>query len=239
MPNDVPVIITNLLDLDNRNLLALNDSAEMFEAILISLNSLPMSLFFNTGPRSTGKHQNRWVPVEVGADTLTSENDLEVRPSHLLYRYSPEDGDSQFSIFIVNEFISHETTFSLQSATEGTIYTVEPSGSSADRLDRANFTSTCIVIERAASLDCPGFQKGACFYVQPKPKADSRTKFLRSHSVETPVLDLTFNCPIRLRKSSIRELSGADREQVHLLERINSRCDLRIHYGALCLPEIS
>lgn len=240
MPNDVPIIITNLLDLDNRNLLTYHDSAEMFQAILISLISLPMSLFFNTGPRRNGKHQNRWVPVKVGADTLASENCLIVRPSHLLYQHPPKDEDCHLSIFIVNEFVSLDTTICLNSATDATIYTVEPSVSSADQLDRGDFTSTCIIIEEAvfSSPDCPGLQKGACFYVQTKQKADTRTTPLWFQSVEDSALDLTFNCPIRLKKSSGRELSGADQEQAYLLNRINGRCDLRIHYGSLGFTEI-
>jgi hypothetical protein len=111
MPNDLPVIITNTLDLDNRNILTYHDTAEMFQAILVSLTRLLMSLFFNTGPRKDGKHQNRWVPVKIGADTLASDDSLVVQFDHLLYRHVPESIPPDFSIFVINEIVSWNSTF--------------------------------------------------------------------------------------------------------------------------------
>lgn len=199
-----------------------------------------MSLFFNTGPRRNGKHKNRWVPVQVSADTLASRNCLKVHSNHLSYRHAPENNVSDLSVYIVDEFIFLNTEVILHSETEDTVYTVELSSSSVDQLDKERFTSTCVIIESTASPDCPGLRKGACFYVQPKQRSDSRMGASgRNDIVETSVLDLTFNCPIRLWKSLSSEVPGAGQEQVYGLNRINGARDIRIHYGLLFPSETS
>ncbi|KAF2011119.1 hypothetical protein BU24DRAFT_472277 [Aaosphaeria arxii CBS 175.79] len=236
MSNDLPIIITNILDLDNRNLLTYHDTADMFQAILLSLKRLPMSLFFNTGPRKSGNHQNRWVPIKIGADTLALENQLVVRRNHLLYRHRAEDTCSNLSVFTINKILSLKSTVYLHSASENVFYTAELPGDSADPLDTEGYTSTCVIIENVISPSDPDVRKGACFYARPKRKIDyrrglrGRRLFCSRGYVETPGLELTFLYPIRLRKSGIDTLQTVNQERILLLNSIDE-CDIKINYG--------
>jgi len=85
MSRDVPVIMINIMDLDHGNLLAYHDAGQMFQAVMLSLSQLPLSIFFNIGPKHDphGNHQNRRVLVQISADTLVADNFLTVYPSYL------------------------------------------------------------------------------------------------------------------------------------------------------------
>ncbi|PPJ59700.1 hypothetical protein CBER1_10541 [Cercospora berteroae] len=72
-PGDVPLIIANLLNLDVDDLLSCSLPEERFQAILLSLDTLPLSLFSNTGPRyheQTATPDKAWIPTAIGSEML-------------------------------------------------------------------------------------------------------------------------------------------------------------------------
>lgn len=81
---DIPVLITNMLDLENGDLLT-GETHEKFQAILLSLDKIPLPLFFNMGLRHApyGDHQNRWIPVGISTAVLSDMCSLSVFPSRV------------------------------------------------------------------------------------------------------------------------------------------------------------
>ncbi|KAF9692830.1 hypothetical protein EKO04_008976 [Ascochyta lentis] len=70
MPEDLHVIIANLLDFNADRIMDIPTREERMRAIILSFESLPVSLFWNTGPKwhdvtdyAVGGN-NRWIPIE-------------------------------------------------------------------------------------------------------------------------------------------------------------------------------
>jgi hypothetical protein len=77
-PQDLHVIIANLLDFNADSIMNIPTSEERMRAMLLSFDSLPVSLFWNTGPKWCGgrgmgndKH-NQWIPIEPSKSELTA-----------------------------------------------------------------------------------------------------------------------------------------------------------------------
>ena len=108
---DLPFIITNILDLDARALFRLRDVREMFRAILLSLTQVPLSLFLNTGARyaTHAGVDEAWLPTGIGDFVLQSGGLLDVKSSHFLYRCrgveSPET--SKTRIYVTDDILLH------------------------------------------------------------------------------------------------------------------------------------
>ena len=75
-PNDIPLMVANILDFETQDLHQHKGAEEMFLRIILSLGVVPLTIFFNTGPRQdqSGSHQNRWVPLKISTSTLTSDH---------------------------------------------------------------------------------------------------------------------------------------------------------------------
>lgn len=75
MPEDLHVIIANLLDFNADGIMQLPSREERMKAMILSFELLPVSLFWNTGPRwfdHTGAaSNNRWIPVEPSKSELS------------------------------------------------------------------------------------------------------------------------------------------------------------------------
>ncbi|MCJ1262299.1 hypothetical protein MMC22_002169 [Lobaria immixta] len=241
MPSDVPLIITNILHFENRELLKSHEDGEMFQYIILSLDRPPLSIFFNTGPRQDqgGNHQNRWVPVKIGTDTLTSNDPLTVCPSHLLYKYADQHSSGGTSIYTIDAILSLKSKVYLRSENEGIVYAVEPSNSSADQFDTEGFTSTCVIVENVDLPEWSGVKRGACFYVRDnneiKPQGSRHWwhQALRLNPIVLPGVDMTFYCPRRLQQVVHSEHLTLDKRNIYNLNSVKTTCDFRINYDPL------
>ena len=132
------MIITNIIGLENRGLLRYQEAGDMFQAILLSLDRLPLSIFFNTGPRQdqNGNHQNRWGPTKIDADTLASHGPfLKVHHSFLWFEYSDRDSGQQILVYTVDTIIQLGSEIDLHSESEGILFTVNSRVSGTNSLD--------------------------------------------------------------------------------------------------------
>ena len=71
---------------------------KLFQSIILSLDSVPLSLFFNSGPKvnGSGNHFNRWVPLKSSKDLMTQRHCLTRKKSHFVYKYTfDENKDSE------------------------------------------------------------------------------------------------------------------------------------------------
>ncbi|KAL9109325.1 MAG: hypothetical protein Q9227_006080 [Pyrenula ochraceoflavens] len=167
-PCDVPMINTNILDFESLGFLRYHEAGDMFQAILLSLERIPLSIFFNTGLRQdpNGNHRNRWVPIEVGADTLASHLPLlKVHPSFVSLEYSDQGGADQISIYTVDTVTQLRSMMSLHSASEGLVFIADSHALGTDSLDTRGHTYSCIIVEKAATPDSRGGKRGAYFHV--------------------------------------------------------------------------
>jgi hypothetical protein len=166
---NVPLIMTNMLNLGNRGLLDFDNASQMFQTILLSLNAIPVSIFFNTGPRhdQEGHHQNRWVPIKIGSFGLASCSPrLTIRPTYLEYAHSYETEIQEIRVYTTNTILPLKTkTYTHFQGIPG-ICAIEPIISINDEFDTLNFTGTCFIIERANRCNDGVFLRGACFYIR-------------------------------------------------------------------------
>lgn len=241
MPSDVPLIITNLLDLESRELFRNGGHGDVLQHIVLSLKCLPLSIFFNNWPRKdqNGNHQNRWVPVEDSKDRLTMDHVTKVRPSDILY---PHRGGG-VSAYNVNAIVSLESKTYLFSESEGICcYTVEPSVSSTDHFDTEGFTSICIMVENTGLPESSGTKHGACLFVQDptgiKPPSvwhwcEQVLQNLRSFPMRIvpPGGEMTFICPIQLQEIFDRECLIRDPNHTYAINPVKAPHDIRINYG--------
>ncbi|KAI1323149.1 hypothetical protein F5Y16DRAFT_384553 [Xylariaceae sp. FL0255] len=214
-PEDIHFILTNILSLNNQPLFQHDESHERFQLILLSLQQLPISIFFNTGKRHDpeGNHNNRWIPREIGSDTLLSSGSVSVCPTHLSC-LSDEDESSPptrpYGFFTVDEIIPFQATTHLFCG--GATFETGPARSTSDRLNMENFTTTYVLMDLGPPLPYDERERrAACFYA-------------------SLFGNLTFVCPLRLRKLPSHEPKLYESYSLRLVRRPDR---LRITYDPL------
>ena len=250
MPSDIPFIITNILDMENIELLKYHEPGEVFKAIILSLDVVPLSIFFNTGPKhdQDGDHRNRWVPEKVGTDTMEPGPFMYVHPTYFFYEHLGQGSTREISAYSIATIIELDSKTNLYLEDEDAIYYADICRSATDRLDLERFNSTCAILRKQESSRELGVKRGACFYFREddEDETGSGPRWWRQalnlvccgccgpDPNKIPEIDLTFNCPIRLQRvtSSSETLLEASRK-IHKLRLIKTRADLRILHGTL------
>jgi hypothetical protein len=196
MANDVPLIMTNMLNLSNRGLLDLDEAGHMCQTILLSLDRVPISNFFNTGPRQgqDDHHLNRWIPTKIGSFGLAkSQEFLTIQPSYLECAYSSQAEGRDVMVYTTESILPLKVKTYISHGSQDSVYTVRPSVSNSDRFSTVDFTRTYLIIEQSNPCSHEDFLRGVCFYVQDSPEK-------RSKNTELLNWDMTFYCPVRVRK---------------------------------------
>lgn len=241
MANDVPLIMTNMLNLGNRGLLDLDNAGQMLQVIMLSLDRLPISVFFNTGPRhdQDGSHHNRWIPTKIDQSGFASPGgSLKVRSSHLEYAYSHSAQDRNIMMYTTTSLPAFKSETCLSVGSPDNIYVVQPSAAIGDRFDKKNIISTCLLIEHWNSHSHEDLLRGAAFYVHDcavfQEKGYRRAwrwlSQLKAANTESPNLEVTVYCPLRLRKVAASEQTALDKSRSYALD-VSDFCNLRVNYG--------
>ncbi|QDS76391.1 hypothetical protein FKW77_003740 [Venturia effusa] len=162
---DVPVILTNMLNLDNGGLLTLRTTRERFQVILLSLEKIPLSLFFNEALRHdrSDRSQNRWIPEQVNLLDLSIKKSLSVFKSHVSYIHKGNKSKDGISIYIIDAVIPLDSEIRVLCDNDSTFYVIGPTFSNLDQLITEGFSSTCIMVGASLSTEA---LRGACFYVR-------------------------------------------------------------------------
>lgn len=238
LPSDVPSILANILHVQHTGLLKHRERGYMFLAIIASLSSVPLSLFFNRGPKQDRGHIfNRWVPDRVGADTLTSYPVASVHEGYFLYEHLKPGIPSSVSVHRTAKLIGSNIRTQVYLTYEDAVYAVQFQVPREDQLNLTNYASRYFVTEAEDPGEVSGDRRGACFYSEEGSESQAEnepgrfTRLLRLMSIsEVPKICLTFNCAVRLQRVTSEDTLLEIRNTVHM-HRVINRTDLRIRYG--------
>ena len=104
---DLCFILANLLGVKCSHLLKFENPEERLQILIFSLRKISLSLFFNTGRRYNPNqyHYNRWVPMELSRDLLTSKTMLNFKRASLMLNALEYGEHRDISVYTVHEII--------------------------------------------------------------------------------------------------------------------------------------
>jgi hypothetical protein len=206
-------------------------------------------------------HQNRWVPTRLSNASLLATPKLnpplfDVGWSDLEFqRCSCELANHEDIVLYTTKVVlpfCAQTYVSLGNPED--VYVVEPSVSTSDCFRSEAFSFTCLIVERNAGSHQ---LRGACFYAEDSAQFDRMSiadlhdhllgfsivhvlqnldfpafaRSLRHLSMKWLIWDVTFCCPLRLRRAAANELMALDPTTLHALECAGNPYKLRVRYG--------
>ncbi|KAF2621805.1 hypothetical protein BU25DRAFT_415814 [Macroventuria anomochaeta] len=233
MPEDLHVIIANLLDFNADSIMSLPTREERMRVMILSFDTLPVSLFWNTGPkwrdsRSAGAGGNNdWIPVEPSKSELSLTPVMKVSAGWLDLELGPGPTGSVPRAQILglreNEVsISGQSSFLCAGLSE-LVYHVALLDAQRDE-DRVADCSVpgeaphYLIIEKNPTLLSPTSSiRGALFRRWPSQSPDRDS-----------VVQLSYCCPVTLRPLS-RNLS---RGELHAVaEVLDPHTQVAVKYG--------
>ena len=186
---------------------------------MFSFESLPFSLFYNTGQRhmQNRNHFNRWLPASLSQSLLTPfplvtfvDDELVLHKRNL---------SKSTLAYIVEEIVPKSGEYHIRLKGEDKVCLIRPRCDANDELDVRSFQSTCIIIENR--FDYPGQRvRGACFYVS-SLKESTRT---RPYTYE---VHLVFHCPVDIEYIQ----GGATSQTAYDAWEVRPWCKVVIKYG--------
>lgn len=169
MGADLPLIMSNILGLQSAGLLNFETPEEMYFSIFLAGKSLPLSLMFNDGPRynPTDNHRNRWLPISISANILTSVCQLQITHAHLSTCITGADKKT-LSFYWTDTVLPWRTNQYLKD-TSGNVFLLDESlDLDDDNFATDGYCGTCFIIERSSRKAGSKILRGACFYVRDK-----------------------------------------------------------------------
>lgn len=215
---DIYAIMASVLGFSPEKIMNLQNNAERLQVLLFSLPYLPMSLFFNTGPRhkQAEVHNNRWVPEDIGNCMLHEGGTMSFTDEglHLNLRDRPD-------IYLVAGPSSHDITFHVSTQSEA-IYEVKLFHEYSQGNDtlRSKYKYICIFVENSLSGDAQ-HTRGALFRILRTDGDECAPP--ESHEA----LDLIFDCPIDIfrTRQTRRDLDIKD------ITKIEHTTKIIVRYG--------
>jgi len=129
MPEDLHVIIANLLDFNADKIMEIPTREERMRAMLLSFKLLPVSLFWNNGPRWIDENNdcNHWVPIEPSKSPLTMTPVMQVTAEWLKLDFDTgvEHAASKAQVILVRgAHVAGQTSFLLLDSQTSAHYNV-------------------------------------------------------------------------------------------------------------------
>ncbi|KAF2145871.1 uncharacterized protein K452DRAFT_304894 [Aplosporella prunicola CBS 121167] len=237
MADDIHVIIANLLDFHADTVMSYHDRQHRMEAMVLSFQLLPFSLFYNTGPKydQHRQHRNRWVPVEPSKCYLTTSPTVKQCPEAAVLELV--DVAKELKVFLVED-LDGTKSFNIHSQKKGVTYSIQPQ-TTVDGEDLFFKGTKCIVLENSG-FDSGNMKiRGACFRVT---QHDGAENCRANEDALIGNLRLVFEFPIEAHRlearehlSNILEIDGPVLEEYEAFV-VSSSCRILIEYGFQCLP---
>ena len=227
MPEDLHVIIANLLDFNADRIMDIELREERMRAMILSFDTLPVSLFWNAGPKwSDGSHtdtgsNNRWIPSEPSKSELTMAPVMTVTAEWLEMILGPKSGAQVFSLHENGVGIFEQSSF-LCSGLSEQVYDVTLLDAQSDAKQAARYSvlpnaSHYLIVESSKPPSSPTLTKGALF-----------RRLLSESTDKDGVLRLSYCCPVSLRALG-RDLSLDERHAI--AESMDTGITVAVKYG--------
>ncbi|KAH6625142.1 hypothetical protein C7974DRAFT_195424 [Boeremia exigua] len=226
MPEDLHIIIANLLDFNAGSILSIPAREERMRAMILSFNSLPVSLFWNTGPRWRGDggadtgSNNRWIPTEPSKSKLSLTPVMEVTAEWLKLDLQPGMRGTQVALLHENGVSIAEQMSFVCSISPQRAYHVTILDSQSERDQGAADVSTphYLITEQSTEATTK-LIKGALF------------RGIHSPGLDTDgVVKLSYACPVTLRPLQ-RDLNAA--EQHVVAEYLSCNTEVSVKYDPI------
>ncbi|KAK6428511.1 hypothetical protein LTR95_015345 [Oleoguttula sp. CCFEE 5521] len=206
-PEDLPLIIANIMNFDNRPLLSLQSFEEMIEALCCSLDSIPISLFLIPGKRlvQEGKSESRWVPAEV-VQPLDSNAMCSREFNGFTYVLNSQGVTSDTWVYVHKARMPLRSGLQLYFEDTNKCYTIKVSQSDGPdiNLDFLEGVSTYLMVSKTFLR--PGVRRAACFYT---PRYDRHKAPSEGRRVGmAPRTELIYCAPVELWRSRSGDDSG-------------------------------
>jgi hypothetical protein len=196
---DIHAIFANLLEFSSYYIMEL-PIEDRLRAMLYNLNSLPLSLLFNTGPRLQPhkNHTDRWVPTFPSPCTLDAEHHLTVNENSLSYTYSP--GGSVFLVEVDLDIVKGHTTFVIDLPTgkgiESSTYAIEMNRDQNDQMcNSSSFQKGILILHNWGHDDKIGL--GACLFAYMPDHGEGATGSAGPSNI--PQIKTRYHCPLNWR----------------------------------------
>jgi hypothetical protein len=212
MPEDIHVIVANLLDFNADRIMSIPTRQDRMRAMILSFDSLPVSLFWNTGPKWScieGKGaggNNQWIPSEPSKSELCLTPVMTVTAEWLELILGPGASAQVFSLHKDGIDIFEQPSF-LCSGLSELVYNVTLLYAQSDEelaAQRSVLAGTphYLIVEDPKLSSTPRSIKGALFRRLPT-----------QNQAKDGVLQLSYCCPATLRALQ-RDLSLDERYAV-------------------------
>ncbi|KAJ4309296.1 hypothetical protein N0V94_008997 [Neodidymelliopsis sp. IMI 364377] len=227
VPDDLHVIIANLLDFNADRIMEIPTREERMRAMILSFESLPASLFWNTGPKlDTGERpsNNLWIPIEPSKSELFLTPVMKVADQwlELTLQTNATESTPSARVFLLHKNgvdFSNPSGF-LCSGLSGLMYRVVLCDAHKAAIHSPpGELSYYLIIETSlpASAGRLTMTRGALFQRIPSQTADEQAQ-----------LRLRYCCPITLQVHSV---SLEPDEQHTIAEPLAPNTNIAIKYG--------
>lgn len=167
-PSDLYIVLASCLGFRLRQFQHITTTEAKMQRIIFSYPELPLSLFYNHGPKmhSNEDHHNRWVPSQISNHLLTCGGSFDF-PKPWISVYS--DQGTLLKLNLVNEtvlLVAEPLSMPLASAVSDgtTTYRIDVQVSELDQFQASKYAGTCFVLSEDTNFS-DGSQEGACFYI--------------------------------------------------------------------------
>lgn len=228
MPEDLHVIVSNLLDFNADKIMKLPTRAARMKAMVLSFRLLPVSLFWNTGPRwsvdDSSNRCNGWIPIEPSKSELTMTPFMEVAEQYLILDFGHGVGNNANAQVVgIHElkFIG-QSEFAFITLVTGAQYNVKMLGSQdlSESSESEDVKQRCVyylINEKPLAAISNSSTRGALFrqYVDATGNASER-------------LCLIYDSPIELRHVANNAAPSAP---MPFAEIVPSNVQIAVKYG--------
>jgi hypothetical protein len=228
MPDDLHVIIANLLDFNADRIMKISTREDRMKAMILSFDLLPVSLFWNDGPKFGDSlsfdtsDNNRWIPVQPSKTELTLSPVMQVTQGWLEVNIVSVDGMRNAEAFILHDNPARAGQASFLCAdlwSSSELQRVSLLGLRTDEILTPTFLghAQCLIIEAASATSRHNLRKGALF-----------ARISPSEAEDSTIIRLTYCCPVTVE---VCLHQSSDEERYARAEALSSTTKLNVKYG--------
>lgn len=203
---DLYIVLASCLGFKLRQFRDIPTLEEKIKHIIFSYSELPLSLFFNKGPRlrSASQHNNRWVPTQVGSSLLSDNCCTFAFPLRSGYKYCDQEAFLQLrvcerhEIILIYEVVSMPKIY-IVTTRYGDRYEIKRVIQENDTFELTGYAALCFIFSSQYCPDCSSTH-GACFLI-PGPRVPGTVDHKQSvfemvyssPAIQTPIIEDSHN----------------------------------------------